>query len=66
MRELWTAGDYERLTGYGNGELDLDGWVKIVHAQDREKLRSFRTSRSAAWPSASTSASSAKTARSSG
>jgi len=42
MRELWTAGDYERLTGYGNGELELHGWVKIVHAQDREKLRSFQ------------------------
>jgi PAS domain S-box-containing protein len=42
IREQWTAGDYQRFTGYSSGELDPREWVKIVHPEDREKLRSLQ------------------------
>lgn len=42
VREEWTAGNYEALTGYTSGELGPRDWAKLVHPEDRGKIRSLQ------------------------
>jgi PAS domain S-box-containing protein len=39
FRAGWVTDAYSRITGYSLDELKGDGWLRLVHPQDREPLR---------------------------